>query len=81
MINARLKTDARTVFGRQVRRCRLNAGLTQDAVSEMCGIYRTYLSRIENGTANPTIFLMAALADTLHIDLCELFLSPPSDTL
>ena len=74
---SQLNTDVRAVFGRQVKRYRLEAGLTQDIASERCGIYRTYLSRIEVGCANPTVNVMAALADTLHIELYKLFLEPP----
>lgn len=69
-----MNEDARAVFGRQVRRCRLEAGLTQELASERCGISCTHLSRIEGGIANPTVMVMAALADTLHVDLYKLFL-------
>lgn len=65
--------DFKKVVGRQVRRLRLKAGMTQDVLSERCGIYRTYLSRIEAGTANPTLLVMIALASTLGADVCEFF--------
>jgi transcriptional regulator with XRE-family HTH domain len=65
--------DFKKTVGRQVRKFRLQAGLTQDVLSERCGIYRTYLSRIEAGSANPTLLVMIALATTLDVHVCELF--------
>lgn len=59
--------------GQRVRRMRLDSGATQDMLAERCGIYRTYLSRIEAGAANPTLVVLAALASALNVDLCELF--------
>ena len=68
-----IKVDFKKVVGKQVRRLRLRANLTQDVLSERCGIYRTYLSRIEAGSANPTLLVLIALASTLNVHVCELF--------
>jgi transcriptional regulator with XRE-family HTH domain len=65
--------DFKKIVGKQVKKLRLREGLTQDVLSERCGIYRTYLSRIEAGTANPTLLVMIALASTLGVHVCELF--------
>jgi len=65
--------DFKKIVGRQVKKLRLKAGMTQDVLSERCGIYRTYLSRIEAGSANPTLLVMIALANTLGVHVCELF--------
>ena len=65
--------DKRAVLGSQVRRIRKKVGLSQDVVAEHCGIFRTYLSRIENGTANPTVTVLVALASTLGVDVGDLF--------
>ena len=65
--------DFKKIVGRQVKYHRLQSGLTQDVLSERCGIYRTYLSRIEAGSANPTLLVLIALASTLDVDICELF--------
>jgi transcriptional regulator with XRE-family HTH domain len=64
--------DIRTVLGRRVRRLRNEAGLSQASVAEHCGIFRTYLSRIENGTANPTVTVLVALATALDVGLADL---------
>lgn len=65
--------DMKVIVGRQVRQLRIEAGLTQDVVSERCGIFRTYLSRIECGNANPTVTVLVALAATLNVKVQELF--------
>lgn len=49
------------------------ASLTQDEFAARCGLFRTYLSRIENGTANPTLSMIHALAKTLRVSIPSLF--------
>ena len=46
--------------------------MTQDTLAEKCEIYRTYLSRIEGGMANPTILVIEALAKALGVEPWEL---------
>lgn len=69
----KLKSDIRDVLGRQVRKLRTEAGFSQEELATQCDIFRTYLSRIENGSANPTIDVVAALAAALKVDVRELF--------
>jgi transcriptional regulator with XRE-family HTH domain len=51
--------------------------MTQDLLAERCGIYRTYLSRIEMGQANPTLLVLVALAHSLDVQPYELLVQPP----
>jgi transcriptional regulator with XRE-family HTH domain len=67
--------DIRDIVGLQVRRLRCEAGITQQLLADQCGIFRTYLSRIENGTANPTITVLASLAVALSVEIQELIKS------
>ena len=50
--------------------------MTQDILSERCGIFRTYLSRIESGVANPTLLVLIALAEALEVLPGDLFRDP-----
>lgn len=59
-------------LSRQVRKHRQLAGMTQDDLSERCGLYRTYLSRLENGTVNPTMAALRALAVALEVEVLDL---------
>jgi transcriptional regulator with XRE-family HTH domain len=69
----KLKSDIKVIFGRQVRKLRTEAGFSQQLLAAQCDIFRTYLSRIENGDANPTIVVVAALAAALKVQTAELF--------
>jgi transcriptional regulator with XRE-family HTH domain len=60
-------------FGARIRELRLAAGLTQEDLAERCGLFRTYLSQIENGRANPTLTMIHALATSLAVSVPALF--------
>jgi transcriptional regulator with XRE-family HTH domain len=69
-----LNSAIQETLSRQVRAYRTEAGLTQQMLADKCGIYRTYLSRIEGGDANPSLNVLAALADTLNIEIHQLLM-------
>jgi DNA-binding XRE family transcriptional regulator len=69
--------DFRKIVGNNVRYLRRKSNLTQDRLAERCGLYRTYLSRIEAGRANPTLLMLVALAISLQVDICDLFSTLP----
>jgi len=66
------KSDIKVLLGRRVKQLRTEAGLGQVTLAAQCDIFRTYLSRIENGSANPTITVVAALALALKVEVAEL---------
>ena len=47
--------------------------MTQEDLSARCGLFRTYMSRIETGKANPTLTMIHALADSLGVAVTDLF--------
>ena len=47
--------------------------MTQEDLSDRCGLFRTYMSRIETGKANPTLTMIHALADSLGVAVTDLF--------
>lgn len=59
-------------LGEVIRDLRQEAGLSQVVFGEKCGFYQTYLSRIENGSANPTINAIEVIADALDVSIFEL---------
>jgi transcriptional regulator with XRE-family HTH domain len=65
--------DQLAILGRQVRRLRSARGLSQEVLSVRCGIFRTYLSRIEGGKANPSATVLMELAARLDVSMCDLF--------
>jgi transcriptional regulator with XRE-family HTH domain len=68
-----VKPSLQQSFGLCVRALRQEQGLTQVVFSEKCGFYQTYLSRIENGQANPTLNAMEVIAVALGLTVFELF--------
>ncbi len=60
-------------LGACIRSFRLQTGLSQVEFGEKCGFYQTYLSRVENGNANPTINALEVIANGLGLTVFELF--------
>lgn len=56
-----------------MRELRTEAGLSQVEFAERCGFYQTYLSRVENGRANPTLNAMEVIANGLGLSVFDLF--------
>jgi len=66
------------VLGAQVKRLRHQAGMTQADLSERSGLFRTHLSRIECGSANPSLDAIVAIARALDTNPGALFLEAGS---
>ncbi|WP_330210289.1 helix-turn-helix domain-containing protein [Pseudomonas sp. AM4(2022)] len=64
--------NLRKTFGQRVRELRSSQGFSQEAFADRCGFVRTYMSRIETGTANPSLEATKVLADGLGLSLSEL---------
>ena len=58
--------DMRRLLGRNVRKCRGEAGLTQEQLAERSGFSQQYISDIERGLRNPTIVSLYELAQALE---------------
>lgn len=65
-------TNSKAIVGETIRELRRQRALSQDELAARCGIYRTYLSRIETGEANPTLIVLVALAGALMVTPSEL---------
>lgn len=68
------------VLGAKVKRLRQAAGLTQAVLSQRSGLFRTHLSRIECGTANPTLAAIVAIANALQVSPVSLLHEGPQAT-
>jgi transcriptional regulator with XRE-family HTH domain len=58
----------KNIVGEKIRTLRKTAGLSQEVLAERCGIFRTYLSRIESGSANPSLVVLVTLAKALNVE-------------
>ncbi|MDP2034031.1 MAG: helix-turn-helix transcriptional regulator [Polaromonas sp.] len=68
--------DPRRALGIRIRQLRSERQITQEELADSCGMFRTYLSRIESGLANPTLTVLHTLAAGFEMDVTELFATP-----
>jgi transcriptional regulator with XRE-family HTH domain len=64
--------DMRALIGRNVRRARERAKLTQEQFADKSGFSQQYISDLERGRRNPTVVTLYELAQALgipHLDL------------
>ena len=61
-------------LGRNLRRVRTAAGLTQTALAKRSGIHRSYVSGLEAGERNPTAVTLQRLAKVLGVTPTVFFL-------
>jgi len=64
--------DLRTRVGRNVRRLRVEALLSQEALAVDAELETVYVSRIERGVANPTLRVLERIARALNVDGAQL---------
>lgn len=69
--------DPKLALGLRVKELRAEKKITQEELADRCDLFRTYMSRIESGLANPTLTVLHTLARGLEVSLLEL-LMPPS---
>ena len=67
----------KAALGLRVKELRAVTGITQEELADRAGVFRTYMSRIETGEANPTFTVLLALAEGLGCQIGNLF-EPPS---
>jgi transcriptional regulator with XRE-family HTH domain len=64
--------DVCALVGRNIRRHRLAAGLSQEALADEAGLDRTYISGLERGVRNPTVKVLYSLATVLRVRMADL---------
>jgi transcriptional regulator with XRE-family HTH domain len=64
--------DWRVIVGRNVRAFRLRRGLTQEQLAFEARIDLTYAGGIERGRRNPSLLVMARIAEALGVTPVEL---------
>jgi transcriptional regulator with XRE-family HTH domain len=64
--------DWRAVFGKNVRKYRQQRKLTQEQLAFEAEIDLTYMGGIERGKRNPSLLVMARIADALGVQLLKL---------
>lgn len=69
--------DSRDLVAWNMRRLRVDSKVSQEKLSELAGVDRTYVSRLERMMENPSIGILDKIATALGVSIAELF-APPS---
>jgi transcriptional regulator with XRE-family HTH domain len=68
--------DIRIIVAWNLRRLRVEAGISQDDLGHQADLERAYIGHLERGTKNPTIVTLAKLAEVLQCPVKALFEEP-----
>jgi transcriptional regulator with XRE-family HTH domain len=64
--------DVQKQVGRNIRKLRKSAGLTQDVFADLSGLNRAHVGEVERGESNVTIQTLKIIADTLKVKIVDL---------
>lgn len=71
--------DSRELVGWNMRRLRMDRGLSQGKLAELAGIDRTYVSRLERTVENPSIGILDKISLALDVPIADLFTPPDGE--
>ena len=69
--------DPRAAIGKQVRKLRLERGLSQEKLAELANLHRNYVGGVERGERNIAIINIVALAHALRVRPAKLLETIP----
>ncbi|WOK37291.1 helix-turn-helix transcriptional regulator [Sphingomonas sp. C3-2] len=64
---------ARKLVGLNLKRLRVERGISQERLAFDASVDRSYLGGVERGEENPTVDVLERLASVLHVQLADLF--------
>jgi transcriptional regulator with XRE-family HTH domain len=59
-------------FGQRVRQLRHDAGLSQEAFADICGLDRTYIGGIERGERNVALWNLVVISKALSLTVSSI---------
>lgn len=72
------ETEIKKRFGGQVRKIRLEVGLSQESLAHACELDRSYIGGVERGERNISLINIVRIANALEVDP-SLFMSVLSE--
>lgn len=67
-------------LGGNVKMLRQGLGISQEELAFQAELDRTYISQIERGVSNPSIFVLLKVANALNVELVELLINSNKST-
>ncbi len=67
-------------LGGNVKMLRQGLGISQVELAFQAELDRTYISQIERGVSNPSIFVLLKVANALNVELVELLINSNKST-
>ena len=64
--------NIKAVVGRNLKQYREAKGFSQEQLAFEADLHRTYVSGVERGIRNPTVLIVAKLANALGVDPAKL---------
>jgi len=68
--------NGRALVAWNIRKLRVERGISQEQLAADAGIDRSYMSRLERGIENPTVSIIEKLAAVLSAELADFFVVP-----
>lgn len=65
-------SDLKVIFGKNIKKARLEAGLKQSDLAKILGVGQQYISEIENGETSLSLNTMASFSEALNCDVTEM---------
>lgn len=66
------KEEVQKKFGKRLAELRASKNITQENLSFELDVDRTYISYIERGKRNPSLYMLSKIAKALRVHLSEL---------
>lgn len=67
-----MEGDLQRTLGENLRRYRVERGLSQEGFADVLGVHRTYMGGVERGERNLTLKSVERIAETLGLSPLEL---------
>ncbi|HEX9981975.1 MAG TPA: helix-turn-helix transcriptional regulator [Thermoanaerobaculia bacterium] len=67
-----MAASALELLGRKIRERRLEKGLTQERLAELCEMHHNHISSVERGLTNPTFLALLRIARSLDTSVQQL---------
>ena len=68
-----MNTKVLEKLGKNLKKYRLDCGMTQEILAEKVGIHPTYVGKLESGKYNPSVKLLFKVSRALGVKLSDIF--------